>query len=112
MLYRVLRRLTTRDNKTIEPNTVSDLSQVSPHSIQILLGQGSVSEVHAPPVRVIAELETLADRLEEAGYGDLSALLAAKDTDLVCCFGSDTAVVLKRIAIKELEVQNGSGIYG
>lgn len=112
MLYRVLRRLTTRDNKTIEPNTISDLSQVSPHSVQILLAQGSVSELHVPPVRVIPELEPLADRLEEGGYGDLGVLLSARYSELESRFGSELAGRLKRIAITELEVKNGTGFYG
>lgn len=112
MLYRVLRRLTTRENKTIEPNTVSDLSQVSAHSIQVLLAQGAVSELHAPPVRVIPGLEKLADRLEEEGYENLSSLLSERYSELVSRFGSDLAGRLKHIAISELEVRNGSGFYG
>lgn len=76
-LYRTLERLSFDSGRVVEMDVVDSLKGVSQHVITALLQLRRISEVQAPPLRVLPGWEERAAILEPLGIEDVSQLVTA-----------------------------------
>lgn len=76
-LYRVLETLSFDSGRVVERGVVSSLKGTSPQTIAALLRRGRISEVQAPPLRVLPGWEERAEVLEPLGIETVNQLVDA-----------------------------------
>ena len=76
-LYRTLERLSGGDGTVYEMDIVSPLRGIKPKVIAILLEKRRITEVQAPPLRILPGWKKKAEALEVLGIEDVSQLVTA-----------------------------------
>ena len=76
-LYRVVHRLSFDSGEIIEAGVVDSLEGIQPRVISILLEKGRISEVKAPPLRILPGWKEKAEALGTLGIEDVGQLVDA-----------------------------------
>ena len=77
MLYRVLSNITFQNGERLVKGSISPLLGRPPKTIKLLLDRGGISEVQAPPLRVLPDWGERAKLLESIGIVTVVQLLEA-----------------------------------
>ena len=111
-LYRVVHRLSFDSGEMIEAGVVDSLEGIPPRVISILLEKGRISEVRAPPLRILPGWEKKAEALEALGIENVDQLVDANLDEVAEELG--TSVKGLRVAARsarqwvDVQVQGGT----
>ena len=76
-MYRIHQNLTWSNGRELEAGTIDRLEGVSDKVKKVLIDRGVVSEVVAPPLRIVPRFADVAEKYEELGIEDVDDLLEA-----------------------------------